>query len=168
MHPFHWFAAALLLLGSALAQGREEVRLELKAFLVTSLQQEGRTVERLLPALEARPGQVIEYRLEATNTTDRPLSQVALVVPIPTTTRYLENSAQALQREGWVLPEFSFDGGQTYGRPPLKRVVRVVENGKEVRKEVEVKPEEYTHARWVIPQLGPKESVSLRLRAVVR
>lgn len=67
-----------------------------------------------------------------------------------------------------VTAEFSYDGGKSYGKPPLKRKVRVVENGKEVEKEVEVKPEEYTHARWVLPELGAKQSVLLKLRTVVR
>jgi hypothetical protein len=43
-----------------------------------------------------------------------------------------------------------------------------MENGKEVEKEVEVKPEEFTHARWVLPQMGARQTVMLKLRTIVR
>ncbi|MCS7058617.1 MAG: hypothetical protein NZ849_07350 [Meiothermus sp.] len=154
-------ALALALLGSALAQ--REVRLDLKAFRVVSIDQGGRVVERLEPALEVRPGQLIEYQLSAQNTTDKPLRQVALVIPVPKEAVF----QGAFPLEGARL-EFSYDGGRTYGQPPLKRKVRMVEGGREVEKEVEVKPEEYTHARWTLPELGAQQTVFLRLRAVVR
>ncbi|RDI96426.1 hypothetical protein DV704_00950 [Meiothermus sp. QL-1] len=166
MHWKGWLAFFLVALG-ALAQG--ELRLDLKAFRVVSLVQEGKTVERLEMATEARPGAVVEYQLVATNPTDRPIRQGALVIPIPLSTFYQAESAGPLSWKGQViLPEFSFDGGQSYGRPPLKRTLTVIENGKEVRKEVEVRPEEYTHVRWIVPEIGPKESLTLKLRAIVR
>ncbi|WP_308446021.1 hypothetical protein [Meiothermus sp.] len=158
----------MVLLGLLLAQGAD-IRLDLKAYRVVSVQQEGRSVERLEAALDAKPGQLIEYQLSAQNTSDKPLRQVILVIPIPASTAYQALSAQPLQLgETLVTPDFSFDGGRTYGKPPLKRKVRVVENGKEVEKEVEVKPEEYTHARWILPQMAPKQTVLLKLRTVVR
>ncbi len=164
-----WIVALGLLLGLALAQSRNDIRLDLKAFRVVSTQDQGRTVEKLEAALDASPGQVVEYQLTAQNTTDNPLRQVALIIPIPASTAYQALSALPLQSGSTlVTPEFSYDGGKSYGKPPLKRKVRVVENGKEVEKEVEVKPEEYTHARWVLPELGANQSVLLKLRTVVR
>ncbi|GIW33196.1 hypothetical protein [Meiothermus sp.] len=170
MRVKQWWTVALgLLLTFALAQTRGDIRLDLKAYRVLSVQEQGRTVERLEAALDAKPGQIIEYQLTAQNTTDNPLRLVALVVPIPASTAYQAMSAEPFRLgETLVIPEFSFDGGRTYGKPPLKRKVRVTENGKEVEKEVEVKPEEYTHARWVLPELGAKQSVLLKLRTVVR
>lgn len=157
------------LVGLALAQAASDIRLDLKAFRVVSLQEQNRTVERLEPALEAQPGQLIEYQLTALSTRDTPLRQVALVIPIPSSTAYQAGSAQPLRLGSTlVVPEFSFDGGRSYAYPPLKRKLKVVENGKEVEKEVEVKPEEYTHARWVIPQMEPRQTLTTRLRIVVR
>jgi len=116
-----------------------------------------------------RPGDVLEWRLVAENRAQGDLRQVALVIPIPKETYYLEGSAKPLQVGGTIVPpEFSFDGGKTFGRPPLKKRIRVVENGKEVEKEVEVKPEEYTHARWVIPVLSKGDKVMVSLRTIVR
>ncbi|MFN3392507.1 MAG: hypothetical protein ACK40N_12195 [Meiothermus ruber] len=168
---FGWRLGAVLLglVGLALAQATSDVRLDLKAFRVVSVQEQNRTVERLEPALDAKPGQVIEYQLTALNTLSGPLRQVALIIPIPPTTTYQAQSALPLRLgNALIVPEFSFDGGKSYGRPPLKRKLKAVENGKEVEKEVEVKPEEYTHARWVIPQMEPKQTLTLTLRVVVR
>lgn len=168
---FGWRLGAVLLglVGLVLAQAASDVRLDLKAFRVVSVQEQTRTVERLEPALDAKPGQVIQYQLTALNTLTSPLRQVALVIPIPPTTAYQAQSALPLRLgDTLVVPEFSFDGGKSYGRPPLKRKLKVVENGKEVEKEVEVKPEEYTHARWVIPQMEPQQTLNLTLRVVVR
>lgn len=161
--------ALFALLGLALAQASKDVKLDLKAFRVVTVQESGKTLEKLEPALDVKPGQVVEYRLEASNTTDRTLSRVALTIPVPKDTYYQALSAQPLKYAGsLIVPEFSFDLGQSFGKAPLKRKVKVSENGQEVEKEVEVQPEEYTHVRWVIPQFGAKETVVLTLRTVVR
>lgn len=168
---FAWRLGAVLLglVGLVLAQAASDIRLDLKAFRVVTVQEQNRTVERLEPALDAKPGQIIEYQLTARSTRDTPLRQVALVIPIPSSTAYQAGSAQPLRLGSTlVAPEFSFDGGGSYALPPLKRKLKLVENGKEVEKEVEVKPEEYTHARWVIPQMEPKQTLTLSLRVVVR
>lgn len=160
---------ALGLLIPALAQGAEVVKLTLNSVLVVQESKNGQVSETFQPALAVKPGEVLEWRLEAENTTDRPLRQVALVIPIPKETAYLEGSASALPWGGArILPQFSYDGGKTYGFPPLKRRVRSVENGQEVEREVEVRPAEYTHARWLLPELGPKAKVLLKLRTTVR
>lgn len=164
-----WMLCLGLMLAFALAQSQDVVKLDLQAFRVLTVQDNGKTVEKFEIATDARPGQLIEYRLEAANTTDRQLRQVALVIPIPHSTAYQALSAAPLRLgQTLIAPQFSFDGGISYGVPPLKRMVRVMENGKEVEKEVEVKPEEYTHVRWVLPQLTAKENVMLKLRTVVR
>lgn len=161
--------ALLGLLGLALGQAASDMRLDLKAFRVVMVQEENRPVERLEPALDAKPGQIVEYQLTAVNTQSSPLRQVALVIPIPPNTAYQAGSALTLPLGNTlIVPEFSFDGGRSYALPPIKRKLKVVENGKEVEKEVEVKPEEYTHARWVIPQMEPKQTLTLKLRVVVK
>ncbi|WP_347242082.1 hypothetical protein [Thermus sp.] len=154
---------ALLALAVALAQA---LGLDLRPYLVKVV--EGKEVyEENPPAV--KPGDVLEWRLLAENRSQGDLRQVALVIPIPKETYYLEGSAKPLQVGGATLrPEFSFDGGKTFGLPPLKKRVRVVEGGKEVEKEVEVKPEEYTHVRWVVPLLSKGAKVSVSLRTVVR
>lgn len=166
-------ALAVLVLSGVLASGlalaAEAVKLTLNSVRVIQESKNGQVSETFQPALAVKPGDLVEWRLEAENTTLAPLRQVVLVIPIPKETRYLEGSALALERGNTrLLPLFSYDGGQTYGLPPLKRKVKVSENGQEVEKEVEVKPEEYTHARWVLPELAPKEKILLKLRTTVK
>jgi hypothetical protein len=154
---------AFLALAVALAQA---LTLDLRPYLVKAA--EGKEAYEENP-LAVKPGDVLEWRLVAENRSQGDLRQVVLVIPIPKETHYLEGSARPLQvGTATLLPEFSFDGGKTFGRPPLKKRVRVVENGKEVEKEVEVKPEEYTHARWVIPLLPKGSKVTVSLRTAVR
>lgn len=167
-----WALGVLVLsagLASGLALAAEAVKLTLSSVRVIQESKNGQVSETFQPALSVKPGDLVEWRLEAENTTEAPLRQVVLVIPIPKETRYLEGSALALERGNTrLLPLFSYDGGQTYGLPPLKRKIKVSENGKEAEKEVEVRPEEYTHARWVLPELAPKEKVLLKLRTTVK
>lgn len=153
-----------LVLAFALAQS-SSLSLDLKAFRVVLV--EGK--ENFVQAVQNRPNDVLEWRLVAENRSNAPLQRVGLVIPIPKATAYIDGSALPLSRpEGSVAPQFSFDGGITYGLPPLRKKVKVVENNREVEREVLVKPEEYTHARWVVPALAPAEKLELKLRTRVR
>ncbi|MCS6869231.1 hypothetical protein [Thermus sp.] len=155
--------ALFLALLVALAQA---LNLDLRPYLVKAV--EGKETYEENP-LGVRPGDLLEWRLLAENRSQGALRQVALVIPIPKETRYLEGTAKPLSLgSATIRPEFSFDGGKTFGFPPLKKRVRVVENGKEVEKEVEVKPEEYTHARWVLPEMPKGARVQVSLRTVVK
>lgn len=154
---------ALALLSWALAQ---TLGLDLRPYRV--LVREGKEAYEENP-VGVKPGEVLEWRLVAENRTQAPLQRVVLVIPIPKETFYLEGTARPLELMGQqVLPEFSFDGGKTFALPPLKRKVKVVEGGQEVEKEIVVDPKEYTHARWVIPVLGPGAKVQVALRTQVR
>lgn len=158
-----WTGLAFIALLVALAQA---LSLDLRPYRVQVV--EGKEAYEENP-LEVKPGDVLEWRLTAENRSQGTLSRVALVIPIPRETRYLEGSAKPLiLGKATIRPEFSFDGGKTYGLPPLKKKVRVVEGGKEVEKEVEVKPEEYTHVRWVIPEMPKGTKVQVSLRTVVK
>lgn len=159
---FRILGIGLLALAIGLAQS---LGLDLRYYLVKSL--EGKEVYEENP-LQVKPGDVLEWRLAAENP-QGPLRQVILIIPIPKETYYLEGTAKPLSLNGATIrPEFSFDGGKTYGLPPLKKRVRVVESGKEVEKEVEVKPEEYTHARWVLPEFPKGAKLQVSLRTAVR
>ena len=145
------------------------LRLELASYKVVKVAAgEGKTVEKTLPAAEVAPGDVLLWVLTAENESDKRLHQVALTIPIPPSTVYIEGSAKPLKWKGSVIwPLFSYDGVH-FSRPPLKRRVRVRENGRVVEKEVVVPPSAYTHVRWVVPELGPGEKVQVRLRTRVR
>jgi len=167
-------AIVLLFALSLFAYAQSQVRLELSSYkVITTTDAEGHRVESFKPALNVAPGDVIEWRLRAINTSDKILQEVSLIIPIPAKTYYLKGSASTLVIERGdekiiIKPEFSYDGGQTYGIPPLFKIVKEVVNGQEVTKKVPVAPEEYTHVRWVLKDMLPKEAVEVFLRTVVR
>lgn len=162
------FAVLAMMLVWVLAQSNP-IALDLAAYKVTMSEEAGKQVEKFQLALGGKPGEVLEYRLEANNTSDKALRQVMLVIPIPKETAYQAKSAQTYKfGETLVAPEFSFDGGAKFALPPLMKKVKVMENGKEVEKMIEVKPEEYTHARWVLPEMAAKDKALLKLRVAVR
>jgi hypothetical protein len=169
----------LIGLVSALAFARDPLVIEARTYRVVQAQQDGKTVERLEEALGVKPGEVLEFQYEVSNTTIDPLRGVVVTVDLikigglsqdgSKALAYLPATASVLKLgELTLTPEFSYDGGRTYGKAPLRRKVKQLEGGKEVEKEVEVRPEEYTHVRWVIPQLAANSRLLLKLRVVVR
>ena len=173
-YAWRWFASVLALIVFSSAFAQNPVKLKLTSYkVIVTVGEEAKRVEKLVPATEVVPGDVLEWRLRAVNTGQQELKNVALVIPIPPQTYYLKGSAVALTlvsngEKITVKPQFSFDGGKTYGFPPVFKEFRVKENGKEVVKKVEVTPEEYTHVRWVLPVVRPEEVVEVFLRTVVR
>lgn len=143
--------------------------LEAKTFKVISSQQDGKTVEKLVGALGTKPGETLEFQYVLENTTDKALNLVRVPIKLDPAVAYLPGTALSPEVAGLVIaPEFSYDDGARYGKAPLMKKVKVVEAGKEVEKEVEVKPEEYTNVRWVLPQVAAKQKLSLKLRVRVR
>jgi len=172
---FFWrFAVLLIVLSTVYGFAQNPVRLELVSFkVVTYKTDDGKLAEKLTTVSKVAPGDVLEWRLRAENTSSEKLAEVALIIPIPPQTYYLEGSASPLllEQEGQkkiFIPEFSYDGGVNYGTPPLYKTVTEVVDGKEIVKKVVVPPEEYTHARWVVDYLLPGEVVEVSLRTKVR
>lgn len=153
----------------SLAHASAPLELQLERLLVVREQRDGVWTERLEPVLELEPGQLIEERLVVVNHGDEALAGVALTLPLPAGTAYRAGSASRPELPGaLVAPHFSHDGGQTFAPPPLTKTVRVMEDGREVERRVEVDPAEYTHVRWSLPRLEPGRSLTVLLRAVVR
>ena len=159
---------AVLVIAFVQAQ-KEPLYVTLERFLVTEELKEGETVEVLSSAFELLPGDLFEETLTAKNVSEDLLKGLSLELPIPAGTYYLEDTANSLDLSSQVVrPEFSFDDGLTFAYPPLFKKVTVVENGKEVMKDILVKPEDYTHVRWFVAELEPDLSLTASFRAVVR
>ena len=157
----------MALLGLALA-AQDGLKLELKAYKVLLVEEDGKTVEKLVEALEVAPGDVLEWVLTAKNEGKVPLRQVALTIPIPKNTVYIPGTAKPLVLgELKIEPLFSYDG-KRFARPPLKKKIKVKVGDRVEEKEVVVPPEEYTHVRWVVPELAPGQVVKVSLRTRVR
>jgi uncharacterized repeat protein (TIGR01451 family) len=124
-------------------------------------QDNGREV--FLPADEARPQDILEYRLTYSNTGETSLRNVIVVDPVPAGTEYLIRTATRPQ-DGSV--EFSIDGGKTYHDWPI-RIKRKTAEGNEV--EVEATPDMVTHIRWTIANdFEPETEITFSYRALVK
>ena len=168
MHPLR-IILGLLCFGLLWAQAQpaesEVVGVELTAFVVTeTVLADGTRTETFTEAEAVFPGQVIEYRLVATNRSGAVVSagRLTLVGPVPESTRYLADSATA-DGPDWRL-EASLDG-EVFAEPPLRRIERNAA-GQEV--EVDADPGEYRALRWVVLMaLAPGETITFRYRVAV-
>lgn len=155
-----------LLVGGALAQASAPLRLTLSQDLVTTVTENGRSVEKLTPAPRTvQPGDTLTQSLSASNVGKAALKGAALNLPVPRGTTYAGGATPASAR--WVT-QFSFDGGRTYAAAPLKKTISVVENGVAVRREVVVPPSEYTNVRWIVGDIKPDETLKLGFRVKVK
>ena len=160
-------ALFIVLISAFVTAQSEPVTVKLEAYVVSTITKEdGTTEEQFSEAKEARPGQVVEYRVVVTNVSDEtlPASNAVITGPIPATTAYIADSATPTSEAARL--EFSADGGQTFSVPPLMIKVKN-DKGEEV--EVEATPDQYTAARWVILQsLEPKQETIFKYRVTVK
>lgn len=131
------------LAAQALAQDNP-ISIRLEIYVVSEVTNaEGAREERLTETTTARPGQVVEYRLFATNEGEvtLPAGTVVVVGPVPDGTRYVANST--LPTSDRVLTEFSADGGESFSEPPV--LITASEGQRRV-----VEPQDYDAVRWTL------------------
>lgn len=107
----------LSILGMGFAQDNP-ITVRIEAYIVSQVTAEdGSVTERFTESTTARPGQVVEYRVFATNTdeTTLPAESVSVVGPIPDSATYVDGSATPTSER--VRTEFSLDG-QTFSEAP--------------------------------------------------
>lgn len=134
------FALAFVLLAPApfaLAQDNP-VSVRLEIFVVSVVDGE----ERYTAATTARPGQVVEYRLFASNVGDTtlPPGTVVLTGPVPEGTAFVANSATPSSER--ILSEFTADGGESYDETLI-----FIGEGDDRRL---ADPTQYTAVRWTL------------------
>ena len=158
------FAIAIAAAGSAMARPAHAagagparpaagaVAVELSANRVTKAQ--GKEV--LVPADEAKPGELIEYRARYRNDGAGAAQGLMATLPIPRGTQYVPGSALPGRVEASV-------DGRTFLPVPLKRSVKTPD-GRTVVQEVPVA--EYRALRWPLGTLPSREqrTVSARVR----
>jgi uncharacterized repeat protein (TIGR01451 family) len=141
--------ALMLWTGIAFAADSTPVEVTLRAFQVSPA-----LGGKLVPTLEARPGDVIEYQVTYRNPAREAAKQVAATLPVPDGgMAYLDGSASpgALQA--------SLDGVH-FAPTPLKR--EVTREGKRVRETVP--PSEYKFLRWNLGDLAAGQQVTVKAR----
>ncbi len=142
------------------------VQVTLEGYLVNVITKEdGTQEEEFVAATEARPGQVVEYRVLVTNVSAEtlPASNAMITGPIPATTAYIADTATATSAEAML--EFSADGGATFAEKPMIEK----ENAEGEMELVEALPEEYTAARWaILVPLEPQQTLTFTYRVTVK
>lgn len=117
---------------------------------------DGKTV--LLPAVNAKPDDVVEYSASYTNSGTKPIERIQAVVPVPVGTILVANSAKPASAQA------SLDGVNFFVMP-LKRIVKLANgtSGEEL-----VPLADYRALRWQVGTLGAGQEavVSLRTRLV--
>ncbi len=107
-----------LLSGAAFAQGDNPIEVRIEAYIVSQVTAEdGSVTERFSESSTARPGQVVEYRVFATNTDETTLPEESVSVngPIPDSSTYVPGSATPSSEE--VRTEYSLDN-ETFSEEP--------------------------------------------------
>ncbi len=132
-----------LLLGVGFAQNAANaIQFRSEIYIVSQVTlQDGTKEERFTAATEAIPGQVVEYRIFATNAgeTTLPAGSVQIIGPIQANLQFVANSATPTSDR--VLTEYSVDG-KTFSAPP------VLVGPEDARRVAE--PTEYTMIRWTL------------------
>lgn len=163
--------------------GLAQVDVVMTAYLVQVDAQTGE--ETLISTDTAMPGDMIEYVIEATNTAQTDVKEIALVGPIPSPTilvpawyqsiiQFLdegadppvfcvltlgEEEARIIMMSESRLPEFSVDSGETYWQPPVTYVV-----DEEI---IQATADMFTHIRWTIEGLNAGEKATVSYRVVL-
>ena len=153
----------IISLGLALALPTVADPLEsvLEVFLVSEEKVDDELVEKLVPVDSAEPGAVIEYVLTYTNTSEEPLTGFAIKTPIPASTAYVAESADADVKSDFRV---SVDSGESFEAEPVTRIV--IENGKS--KEIVIPPSEYNALSWdVKKKLKAGKSMVMRYRVTI-
>lgn len=159
-----FFALFVLVLGLSLstAFAADDAKLSgsLEAFRVV-VTDEG--VEEFVPADNARPNDVIEYRLTYANTGGEPVQNIFIMDPIPPGMSFLHPSAT---QPDIGRVEFSIDGGKVYQAWPIL-IKQTTKEG--VEKVVEATPDMVTHVRWVLTDtFQPQDEVTVSYRTVIK
>jgi uncharacterized repeat protein (TIGR01451 family) len=119
--------------------------------------------ETFLPAEEARPNDVIEYRLTYANAGQQAIRNVSVTDPVPYGTHYVVETATTPQGGSVV---FSVDNGKTFHEWPV-RVKTTDENGNDVW--IDATPDMVTHIQWTFGDaLDPETEITLSYRAVIK
>ncbi|THF68068.1 DUF11 domain-containing protein [Deinococcus sp. Arct2-2] len=157
-----------LLTSVASAQAASPLTLTLSQALVRAVTVDGKATEQLAAdPKNVRPGDVLSQMVTARNIGNKALTNVTVRLPVPKGTTYLKAETVMNTALSNAKAEYSIDGGKTYATAPLKKIVMVTENGKSVKKEVEVKPSEYTNVRWMLPHIDAGTELKIGFRVQV-
>jgi uncharacterized repeat protein (TIGR01451 family) len=151
LRAFAALALTVAGLGScALAYAEGDVKVDLTAHRI--LVSQGK--ETRLPAEQAEPGDVIEYRATYANRGNTPVRNLEATLPVPAGLEYLPRTAHPVR----LLASLD---GRTFAPVPLTRRVKLP-SGKTVVREVPAA--EYRALRWSIGSLAANSARTVEAR----
>ena len=148
-----------LLLLPSLALAAPDVKVEITAEKIVLVEQNGKQIEKRVPATDVLPGDVIVYTLQYENKGDEAAQNVVLNDPIPQGTSYVVASAFSPAAE----VSFSIDG-KAFKNPSLLTYM-VKKNGKTEQRKAS--PEQYTRIRWLVKKIPAGKSGVVGFRVKV-
>ena len=134
---------------AAFAQPKITVNITAEKEIV--IEENGKEVIKKVEAIDILPGETVSYKLVFLNSGDEAAKGVDIVNRIPTESIYILGSASDPNDS----LTFSIDGGESFKRPSrLTYEIALSDGTKEKRIATS---EQYTHIRWTIPNIEPKE-----------
>lgn len=123
---------------------------------------DGTTVEVLVAAEQAIPGEMLEYVLTYRNTGEQVLRGFVIKNAVPQNTTYVGESNSANIGSEFLV---SIDYGVTWEDVP---VTRVVTNSEGEEQTIEIPPTQYTNISWAVNEdLSPENAFELRYRVTI-
>lgn len=139
------------------AHAAEPARVQLSAYRVTNVVQDGVRKERLQSLDQLKPGDVVEYEATYSNTGNSKVSNVALTVPVP--------DGGLVFVDGGAQPAGAMASldGKSFAALPLMRT-HTLPDGRQVKRPVP--PAEIRFLRWNLGELdaGAQRSVRARMQ----
>lgn len=155
---------ATLMSFSSLANN-QELKGQMDVFKVTVNEAKEETI---VAALDAQNGDLLEYKITYTNTTDKTFTDISIIGKIPNTTTFIKDSGKSFNvvnntpTTSSNAPVYSIDNGATWSEAPTKKVV---EGGKIVEKLANIS--DYTMIKWNVPSFNPKSEKVFKYRVLV-
>lgn len=148
-----------LLVGSfAYSYAEKQGHIEIKSTVnvIKTVMEDGKKVQKLLPATKVLPNTMLFYTNTFTNISDAPADNIKLVNPIPKHTLYQTGSAQGENSD----ITFSVDEGKHWGKAEVLTVLDSAGNA------IPATAKDYTHIRWIYRKnLAPAEQQKVSFQA---
>lgn len=116
----------------------DQIKVWSKAEVKEKVKENGKDVEKTVPAVKALPGTIIYYTTEFKNISPKSVDGINIINPIPKLTSYIDKSASGDNTD----ISFSIDGGKSWNTPD-KLMVKDKDG-----KMSTAKSTDYTHIRW--------------------
>jgi uncharacterized repeat protein (TIGR01451 family) len=126
------------ILSSVTMAAEDQIKVWSKAETKEKVKENGKDVEKKVPAVKALPGTIIYYTTEFKNISPKSVDGINIINPIPKLTSYVDKSAYGDNTD----ITFSTDGGKSWDTADKLKI-----KGKD-GKMTAAKSTNYTHIRW--------------------